>query len=148
MKKILISSLIMMAAAIVNAQTGMPKELTCTERAFNFSFSLGTKWKLSTPKMGPTEVAKEEYAYFPAWSLKHNNLKPGAPLVPLVEMPLNINFVNYQGSRQFSKTLFDFKSFNLINQPLYLLTGNIISPSLNYGILWPAATVISSSNIR
>lgn len=148
MKKILISSLILMVAAIVKAQTGMPKELTCTERAFNFSFNLGTKWKLSTPKMGPSEVTREEYVFFPARSLKHNNLKPEAPLVPLVEMPVNFNFINYPGSRQFYKLLFDFKSFNLMNQQLHLLTSNIIRPTINYRILWPAATVNSSSNIR
>jgi len=43
MKKILVTAVIILVTAHVNAQTGMPKQLTCTEEAFNFSFSLGTK---------------------------------------------------------------------------------------------------------
>jgi hypothetical protein len=42
-------------ALSARAQTGRPQELACTERAFNFSFSLGLKWKMTAAKMGPVE---------------------------------------------------------------------------------------------
>jgi hypothetical protein len=54
MKVIWAAALILWTAG-VKAQTGMPQALTCTERAFNFSFSLGSNWKLGAPKMGPVE---------------------------------------------------------------------------------------------
>jgi hypothetical protein len=39
MKKIFIAAIIILFAAGVKAQIEMPRELTCTEEAFNFSFS-------------------------------------------------------------------------------------------------------------
>jgi hypothetical protein len=67
---ILVSSLF---AVNARAQTGVPQELTCTERAFNLSFSLGSKWKLTSPKMGPVESRE----YVPG-----NNMLWRTPSIP------------------------------------------------------------------
>ena len=75
MKNIYITALVILSAASVNAQV-MPQELTCTEKAFNFSFSLGTKWKVITPKMGPVEVTSYEPDLIPDWSSKLNDVRP------------------------------------------------------------------------
>ena len=68
MKKVVISVAMMLFGFGVQAQSGTPKELTCTERAFNFSFSFGSKWKFSAPKMGPVEA--KGLTYDPLWRLK------------------------------------------------------------------------------
>ena len=73
MKKAIFTAAIVLLTVGVYAQntgTGMPKELTCTEKAFNFSFSVGSKLQLSKPKMGPVEAASYETDYMPAWALK------------------------------------------------------------------------------
>jgi|GEM_PF-7074634 len=73
MKNLLLSILIILFAITVKAQdTGIPKELTCTERAFNFSFSVGTRWKFTAPKMGPVEAPSSETLYNPARGMKIN----------------------------------------------------------------------------
>ena len=69
MKSILATVIILLFAAGVHAQTGMPQSLSCTETAFNFSFSLGTKWKFSVPKMGPVDIRKMDNE-LPAWAFK------------------------------------------------------------------------------
>ena len=79
MKNLIVSVVFILFITNVKAQdmgTDMPKELTCTERAFNFSFSVGEKLKLSTPKMGPVEAAGYQTDYTPAWALKANAIKP------------------------------------------------------------------------
>jgi len=70
----------------VHAQTGMPQELTCTERAFNFSFSVGNKWKFVEPKMGPLEASTYQSDDIPALSLKINNITPENYLLPAAKM--------------------------------------------------------------
>ena len=82
MKRILLAAVILSFAAGVKAQTGMPKELTCTEEAFNFSFSLGAKWKLSPPKMGPAEFLRSDPEYTPLWRLNTKDATPSSPLLP------------------------------------------------------------------
>ena len=84
MKKVLLTAMIILFTSGVYAQIEMPKELTCTERAFNFSFSLGTKWKISTPKMGPAEVTREELDYFPVWYLKSNEVATKTIEYPII----------------------------------------------------------------
>jgi hypothetical protein len=69
MKPIFFIAIILFFTAGADAQTGMPQSLSCTETAFNFSFSLGSKWKFSAPKMGPVEIRKMDKD-ISAWSLK------------------------------------------------------------------------------
>ena len=85
MKKILIIAIFILFATGVYAQTGMPKELTCTEEAFNFSISMGSKWKFSAPKMGPAEITRTDPGYTPEWSLKASNVKPETYMMPIFE---------------------------------------------------------------
>jgi len=145
MKKILVTAVIILVTANVNAQTGMPKELTCTEEAFNFSFSLGTKWKLSAPKMGPVEVTGSEPDYIPAWSLKHYNVTPETHSLPLVQKPLNVEALSYPVNQQNFAPLFYHNSFSLMDTPKYLLPGINLSPSIIYKVLWPNFLVNSIS---
>jgi hypothetical protein len=145
MKKILVAAVIILVTANVNAQTGMPRELTCTEEAFNFSFSLGTKWKLSAPKMGPVEVTNSEPDYFPAWSLKHYNVMPETYLLPLLEKPLNVEASSYPVNQQNYAPLFYYNNFNIMDRPKYLLPGVNLSPSIIYKVVWPNFLVNSIS---
>jgi hypothetical protein len=137
MKKILVTAVIILVTANVNAQTGMPKELTCTEEAFNFSFSLGTKWKFSAPKMGPAEVTSYETDYIPGWSLKHNNVTSETGLLPLVEKPLNVEALSYPFNQQNCATLPYYNGFSVMGKPKYLLPGINLDPSIFYKVLWP-----------
>jgi len=74
MKNLLLPIVIILVAITARAQdTGMPKELTCTERAFNFSVGIGTGWKFTIPKMGPVEAPKSfDMGNNPAWGTKVN----------------------------------------------------------------------------
>jgi len=83
MKKLHVTAIIILFATSVNAQIGMPKELTCTEEAFNFSFSVGTKWKLSSPKMGPAEIIRNEPGDLSAWSFKNGEVTPEKHSLPI-----------------------------------------------------------------
>jgi hypothetical protein len=145
MKKILVTTVIILVTANVNAQTGMPQELTCTERVFNFSFSIGTKWRFSAPKMGPVEVARDAPDYIPAWSLKHTNVTPETHLLPLVEKLLNVEALSYPIDQQNYAPLFYYNSFSLIDKPKYLLPGINLSPSTTYKVLRPNFLVNSIS---
>jgi hypothetical protein len=145
MKKILVTAVIILVTANVNAQTGMPKELTCTEEAFNFSVSLGTKWKLNAPKMGPIEVTRSEFDYIPAWSLQHNDVTPETYLLPLVEKPLNVEALSFPVNQQNYAPLFYYNSFSPIDKPKYLLPGINLNPSIIYKVLWPNFLVNSMS---
>lgn len=116
MRKIIIAAIIILVTNNVNAQPGMPKELTCTEEAFNVSFSLGTKWKLSAPKMGPVEAIRREPDYIPAWSLKHNDVTPETLLLPLAEKPLNVETFRYAVNRQNYAPLFYYNSFGTVDK--------------------------------
>src|ERR1700761_569119 len=127
MKKVLLTAMIILYAAGVYAQVGMPKELTCTERAFNFSFSLGTKWKISTPKMGPAEVAREETDYFPVWTLKHNGLTSETHLLSLFEMPFNTEVLSHPINQQNYTAL-----FKVVDKHPFLLPGINFSPPIIY----------------
>jgi hypothetical protein len=132
MKKILVTLVIILVAANVNAQTGMPKELTCTEEAFNFSFSLGTKWQLSAPKMGPVDFTRNQVDYIPAWYLKHNNVTPSTHLLPLAVQPLNVEAIIYPVNQQIFVPVSYYNSFNGMDRPKYLLPGINLSPSIIY----------------
>ena len=70
MKKLLITASILLLTVNLNAQVGMPRELTCTEEAFTFSASLGSGWKFTTPKMGPVETIENNPYIILSWSLK------------------------------------------------------------------------------
>ena len=113
MKLILATAIITMFTTGIYAQAGMPKELTCTETAFNFSFSLGTKWKLSSPKMGPVGIGGNERDYIPAWSLKTH------------EMALEIHFLSHD------------TSYRTKDEPKYLLPVINFNPSINYKLPEP-----------
>ena len=136
MKKILVTALIILVAANANAQMGMPKELTCTEEAFNFSFSLGTKWKFSTPKMGPVEVTSSGLDYIPAWYLKYNNITPETHLLPLVAKPLKVEALSYQNYAPLS----NYNIVSVMDKPKYLLPGANFSPSWQFHISPVTAT--------
>lgn len=144
MKKIFLTAAIILVTANVYAQTGMPRELTCTEEAFNFSFSLGTKWKFSAPKMGPVEVTNSEADYSPAWSLKYSNVVPENPLFPLVEKSLNVEALSYPVNQQNYAPLFYYNSFSLMDKPTYLLPGINLGPSIIYEVLRPNFLVNST----
>jgi len=144
MKKILVTEVIILVTVAVSAQTGMPKQLTCTEEAFNFSFSLGTKWKLSAPKMGPVNVTNSGPGYIPAWSLKYNNVVSETYLLPLVEKPFNVEALSYPINQQNYAPLFHYNSFCLMDKPKYLLPGINLVPII-YKVLWPNFLVNSIS---
>ncbi len=118
MKRILITAIIISFAAGVKAQAGMPKELTCTEEAFNFSFSLGSKWKLSTPKMGPAEILRSDPEYTPLWRL---NIKDAPPQNPFLTK-----------TQQNNAPSFHYSGLNLPNKPYELVPMLNFSPQINY----------------
>ena len=145
MKKTFVAAVIILFIAKVNAQTGMPQELTCTERAFNFSFSLGTNWKLSAPKMGPVEVTRDGLDYIPAWSLKHSNVTTETHLFLLVEKPLNVEALSYPINQQSYAPLPYYNRFNVMDKPKYLLPGINLRPSIIYKVSRPNFLVNSIS---
>jgi len=121
MKNISITLLIILSAASVNAQV-MPQELTCTEKAFNFSFSVGTKLKISAPKIGPADVTSYEPDLTPGWPFKLNDVKPGINLQPEFE---NLGYCIQQQNDSHS-------GFKLVNKPAYLLPNVDFNSSINY----------------
>ena len=145
MKKALLTAIIILFTSGVYAQIGMPKELTCTERAFNFSFSLGTKWKIGAPRMGPAEVTKEVPDYFTAWSLKYNEATPQTHLFSLMEMPFYTGALSYPINRQNYAALSYQNSFIVTDKPRYLLPGLNFSPSITPTILKPDFLINSNS---
>lgn len=118
MKRILITAVVVLFAVSVKAQAGMPKELTCTEEAFNFSFSLGSKWKLSPPKMGPAEILRNDPKYTPLWRLNIKDVSPQNCLVPKTQ--------------QNNALLFHNPGPNLLNKPNELMPKINFSPLKNY----------------
>ena len=137
MKRIILIAVIILFTAHVNAQTGMPRELTCTEEAFNFSFSLGTKWKLSAPKMGPVEITGSWSDYIPGWSLKPDNATTETRWLPSVKKPVNVEASNHSVTQQNYASLFYYRCLSVMDQPAYLFPGIKWSPSINYKLLWP-----------
>jgi hypothetical protein len=118
MKRILITTIIISFAVGVKAQAGMPKELTCTEEAFNFSFSLGSKWKLSPPKMGPAEFLRSDPEYTPLWRLNIKDVPPQSPFLPKTQQN-NVSLFRYPDIRLQHKS--------------YELTPKLnFSPQINY----------------
>ncbi len=85
MKSILATAIFLLFAAGIHAQTGMPQSLSCTETAFNFSFSLGTKWKFSMPKMGPEDIRKMDNEV-PAWAFKMKAAKLDTTKLPVLNL--------------------------------------------------------------
>ena len=63
MKNLLLTALVSLLVVSANAQTGAPKELTCTEEAITFSTSIGSGWHFSKPMMGPSDGIKSRYVY-------------------------------------------------------------------------------------
>jgi hypothetical protein len=118
MKRVLITAIIISFAVGVKAQAGMPKELTCTEEAFNFSFSLGSKWKLSAPKMGPAEILRSDPDYTPLWRLNIKDVPPQNPLTPKAQ--------------QNNAPLFHYSGLNLPNKPYALMPKLNFSPLIKY----------------
>jgi len=118
MKRILITAVMISFAAGVKAQAGMPKELTCTEEAFNFSFSLGSKWKLSPPKMGPAEFLRNDPEYTPLWRLNIKDVPPQNYLLPKTQ--------------QNKAPLFNYPGLSLQNKSIDLMPKLNFSPLINY----------------
>ncbi len=129
MKTALVTAITLLAAAGVNAQPGMPQVLSCTEQAFNFSVSLGTNWKFSTPKMGPVEAAGYQTDYAPAWSFKLNQAAPKTNLLPLFRAPYNAMGLSYPIGRQNYGPLFYPNRFSMGDKPKYAW------PIINFGSL-------------
>jgi len=144
MKKIFITAIIILVSAGVYAQAGMPKELTCTEEAFNFSVSLGTKWKFSAPKMGPVDIVGNEPDYIPSLALRINNIAPKTHFSPLFAMPLNTENVDYPTNQQASTLLAYRNSFNVMYKPAYLLPIINFNPFISYNMPKPIFTVNSN----
>ena len=118
MKRILITLVIFSFSVGIKAQTGMPRELTCTEEAFNFSFSLGSKWKLSTPKMGPAEILRTDPEYTQLWRLNMKDVTPQNHLLPKAQ--------------QNNIPLFHYSSPGLLNKPYELIPKLNFSPQISY----------------
>ena len=118
MKRILVIAIMSSFAVGVKAQGSAPKELTCTEEAFNFSFSLGSKWKLSPPKMGPAEFLRNDPEYTPLWRLNIKDVPPQNYLLPKTQ--------------QNNGSLFHYSSLNLPNKPYELMPKLNFSPQINY----------------
>lgn len=113
MKNLILTSALILLVISVKAQSteiGAPKELTCTEKAFNFSFAVGQKLKISSPKMGPLEAATYETDYMPAWALKANAIKP----------------------EKYSASLSIPNSFRTVNKSRYLLPAFSVYPMPGY----------------
>ncbi len=89
MKTIFVIAIMLLCFVRVNAQTGMPQTLSCTETAFNFSFNLGKKGKVVLPKMGPVDIRKLD-AQDQAWVLKMKCVKPDTTKLTLLN-PKNYN---------------------------------------------------------
>ena|ERR1700761_3050163 len=118
MKRILIIAIMSSFAVGVKAQGSAPKELTCTEEAFNFSFSLGSKWKLSPPKMGPAEILRNDPEYTPLW---HFNIK---------DAPTQSHLLSK--AQQNNASLFHYPGFSMPNKPNELMPKISFSPLINY----------------
>jgi hypothetical protein len=59
MKKILLSAFVLLLAASVYAQVGgTPRQLTCTEEAFNFKVGIKSGWHFGQVSMGPSGLPK------------------------------------------------------------------------------------------
>lgn len=55
MKKLFLSAIVLLLAASVQAQVGgTPRQLTCTEEAFNFKVGIKSGWHFSQVSMGPS----------------------------------------------------------------------------------------------
>ena len=125
MKKMLITAIIVLLIAGAKAQPGMPKQLTCTEEAFNFSFNLGSKWKIGAPKMGPAEFVNSEPDYVPALSFKIKDAQPDAYLPALFVLPFNAAVPGYAINQQNYAPLppsFNIGPFNAKNSIYFELT--------------------------
>ena len=69
MKKILLTAFVLLLAAGVKAQVGgEPRQLTCTEEAFNFKVNIKSGWHLSQVSMGPSGLPKNTPDYIPVRS--------------------------------------------------------------------------------
>ncbi len=59
MKKLLLSAIVLLLAGGVHAQVGgTPRQLTCTEEAFNFKIGIKSGWHFSQVSMGPSGLPK------------------------------------------------------------------------------------------
>ncbi|WCT14701.1 hypothetical protein [Mucilaginibacter jinjuensis] len=55
MKKLFLSAIILLLAVSVHAQVGgTPRQLTCTEEAFNFKVGIKSGWHFGQVSMGPS----------------------------------------------------------------------------------------------
>jgi hypothetical protein len=55
MKKLLLSTIVLLLAGSVHAQVGgTPRQLTCTEEAFNFKVGIKSGWHFGQVSMGPS----------------------------------------------------------------------------------------------
>lgn len=106
MKKVFTTAIIASFAISVNAQIEMPKELTCTEEAFNFSVSLGTRLKLGTPKMSPAEITRTPPGYNPSWSSKNYSTTPEEDLPLFFDRSSAANSPGYTFNLQNDGSLF------------------------------------------
>ncbi|OKS84930.1 hypothetical protein RG47T_0368 [Mucilaginibacter polytrichastri] len=98
-------------AGSANAQVGgMPRELTCTEEAFNFKVSIKSGWHFGQVSMGPSGLPKNTPDYLtvrsfneklPQTHLPDNNLSTTPlqrkiiPLMPNNLMLPSFNKLNY-----------------------------------------------------
>ena len=133
MKKLFITSIIILVfAAGANAQIGMPKELTCTETAFNFSFSVGNNWKFVTPKMGPVEVRNNDPVDISAVQLKINNTVPEMYLPVSPEMLFNAGALSHHNA-------FYASAPKALDMSIYQLPDPHFNVPINYTLFKPVS---------
>ena len=136
MKKLLITLMIALFAISVNAQVGgMPRELTCTEEAFTFSASLGTKWKFSAPKMGPVETQKYDPDFIAARAFKTADVTSETRLPIVFERSLNKDNLYRGDSLQKNMQLLLPNNYSFINGFNYFFPINDFSVPVSYNII-------------
>jgi hypothetical protein len=145
MKKLLIAAIVMLGTFRVSAQ---PQLLSCTETAFNFSFSLGSRLKISTPQMGPAEILRDEYDFIPGWSLKVNYVAPETHLLTAVKLSFNTANPGYMINQPKHNPLPYLSDFGLLDKSRYSSPVFNFTPTSNYLIFYPRTPLTSTPLLR
>lgn len=123
MKKLLLSvSALLLTAGSVHAQVGgTPRQLTCTEEAFNFRVGIKSGWHFSQVSMGPSGLPKytpvrvfnKETPLAQESSYKNIFRVTGSQHIVNLRMPNSLIFSN-SDNFQFDKLNYKFPYSNLI----------------------------------
>jgi hypothetical protein len=129
MKKLFITGIMLLLSISLYAQVGMPRELSCTEEAFTFSTSLGAKWKISTPRMGPVETMENSPYDIQSWSIKATNKMPETPEPLLYGKLFNASNSNHQ--------FYNFNNLKFPDELNYTVNPSYFSRPINYSLVRP-----------